>query len=390
MSREDLTVRTYVPTQPYDANDPPRFSQLIETVKDAFASELKSFFTYAISSSSLLDTRYRMSELPTIEKYATGTSVPSLIDGDLETVAKTMMSYADSPDKFPMIAITSVSSRERRLGIGNNFVDHVQEAPRVEGTKAGPFALLSGWTIEVETMPWGLAANTTTTTLTLSSILFSDMTAATIDDVVRAINAQALYITASATPDGYLRLSCGGLCAPTTPNTIAITGGTTACLAAFGLTLYQSDTYLNTARPPKNRYGTMADMTVNIDVITDDLNERNEMSDLVRSFFDFWMEKRRFQLIGRSYQEEDIDPEEWYHIIFKGDFSWSGEVNVPRLGGEVYDYIYANRGTVTVTAIDYIDRPLTVTPIFLQSSDVVEETTLPTGDYFGRNFFKNK
>jgi hypothetical protein len=390
MSREDLTLRRYVPTEPYDSADPPRFSQLIETTKDAFASELKQFFTYVLSSSTDLDTRYRLSELPTIQKYAQGTNIPFSTDGDLETVAKTMMSYADSADKFPMIAITSVSLRERRLGIGNNFVDHVQEAPRVEGTKSGPFALSDGWMLELETVPWGLPENTTTTTLTMASVLFSDISDASIDDVVKAINAQALLVTASATSGGCLRLSCGGPCAPTTPNTIEVTGGTAACLSALGLTVGQSDTYLNTARPPKNRYGLMGDLTVNLDVITDDLNERNEMSDLVQNFFMFWMEKRRFQLIGRSYQEEGISPEEWYHVIFKGDFSWNGEINIPRLGGEVYDYIYANRGSINVTSIDYIDRPLTVTPIFLQSSDVVYDSTLPTGDYTGRNFFKNR
>jgi hypothetical protein len=389
MSREDLTVRYTIPTEPYDSNDPPRFSQLIETVKDVFAKELSDYFTYVTSTSSSVDTRYRMNELPTIKKYAKGISVSSVANGDLETVAKIMMSYADSPDKFPMVAITSASFREKKLGIGNNFVDHVQEAPRVEGTKAGPFRLTSGWTIEVETCPYGLSANTTTSTITLSSSLFADMTSATISAVVNAINAQALYITASATSEGYLRLSCGGPCAPTTPNTIEVTGGTTACLKALGLTVGQSDTYLNTERPPKNRYGLMGDLTVNLDVITDDLNERGEVSDLVHSFFDFWMEKRRFQFIGRSYQEEGITPPEWYHIILKNDFTWGGEINVPRLGGELYDYIYANRGSVSLTALDFIDRPLTVTPIFLQSSDVVYDEDLPMGDYFGRNFFKS-
>jgi hypothetical protein len=122
-------------------------------------------------------------------------------------------------------------------------------------------------------------------------------------------------------------------------------------------------------------------MTINIDVITDDLNERGEMSDLVQTFFTFWMEKRAFQFLGRSYLDDAITPAEWYHIIFKGEFSWSGEINMPRLGGELYDYIYANRGSIPVLIADYIDRPLTVPPIFLNSTDVVWTTSLPDGDY---------
>lgn len=386
MAREDLTVRDYAVTQPYDANDPPRFAQLTETVKDAFATELKAYFTFVTS-----DRRYKLNELPTIEKYASkGVTVPGVSDSDLETVAKTMIAYADSPDKFPMVCITSVSSREKKMGIGSNFTCHVQETPRIEGTKEGPFNLTDGWQIILETMPGGLAENTVQSTIQFATCLFSDISDASIDDVVRAINAQALYYTASATADGYLRLSCGGPCAPTTPNTIAVVGGTTACLSAFGLTLHQSDTYLNTSRPPMNRYSIAAEMTVNIDVITDDLNERGEMTDLVQAFFTFWMEKRAFQLIGRSYRDEDneISPEEWYHIIFNGEFSWSGEINVPRLGGELYDYIYANRGSMPITIIDYIDRPLTAVPIFLNSSDVVYEENLPVGDYGGKNYLR--
>ncbi len=376
MSREDLTDRQYVSTAPYDSTDPPRFGQLIETCKDAFMTELRSYFQY-IST----DAAYKLSEIPTINKYSRGTTAPGIAEGDLETITKIMMSYADSQDKFPMIAITSATSREKRLGIGTNFVDHVQDPPRVEGTKAGPFALTDGWTITLTTVPRGLVENTTTSTITFSSILFATIGAATIDAVVLAINAQALYYTASATSTGHLRLTAGGPCAEGTPNIITITGGTAACLTAFGLTVGQTDTYLNTARPPKNRYGMMAELTINLDVITDDLNERGEMSDLVQTFFTFWMEKRMFQLLGRSYLDDAITPSEWYHVIFKGEFSWGGEINVPRLGGELYDYIYANRGSIPVTVVDFIDRPLTVAPIFLNSTDLVLTTGLPSGDY---------
>lgn len=381
MSREDLTARTPTVTTPYDATDPPRSFQLLETAKDAFASELRTFFTYVSA-----DARYKINELPTIEKYARGTTLPGVQEGDLETVVKTMMSYADSEDKFPMIAITSTTLRERRMGIGSNFVDHVQEAPRVEGTVAGPFALTDGWTITLNTVPRGLVENTQASTITFASILFPDITDASIDDVVRAINMQALYYTASATTDGYLRLSCGGPCAEPTPNIIRITGGTAACLTAFGLTVGQTDTYLNTARPPKNRYGLMADLVVNLDVITDDLNERGEVSDLLYDFFGFWMEKRGFQFLGRSHQTEGITPEEWYHVIFRSEFSWGGEINVPRLGGDVYDYIYANRGSIPITIVDFIDRPLTAHPIFLSSTDVEYTDSLPLGDHGGPNW----
>jgi len=67
MAIENLYDRKYVSTQPYDATDPPKFAQLIETAKDAFAWELKNFFSYKTT-----DALTKISEIPTIQKFALG------------------------------------------------------------------------------------------------------------------------------------------------------------------------------------------------------------------------------------------------------------------------------------------------------------------------------
>ena len=379
-SIEDLAGRVPVATSPYDSNDLPRFGELSESAKDVFRTELELYFDYKTADSTT-----KIIEATNIQKFALGASTG---EQSLETVVSMLMSYGDRRDQFPMIAITSTSEREKPLGIGNNFVAHVQYPPRVNGTKVGPFNITDGWTLEITTWPLGTVASATVSTITFASCLFSSLTAATIAQVVYAINVQALYYTAEATPEGYLRLRTGGVCANPTPNYIEVTGGTAACLSAFGFTVGQSDTYLNTARPPRNRYYMAADMTVNIDVVSDDINTRTELSDLVFKFFAYHMEKRTFQFFGRSYFSENISPEEWWHIILNRTFSWSGELNTPRPGGVQHDHIYAKRGSIPITIIDYMDKELTSAPIFLQSTDVEADDTIPAGDYGGRNFLK--
>ena len=379
---EDLAGRGYSATQPLDTNDLHKFGQLTEVVRDVFRKELIDFFDYTTA-----DATYKLPEIPTIQKFALGAGTG---ENNLETTVNLIMAYADYPDQFPMVAITSASAREKRMGLGNNFVCHVQDAPRVEGTVAGPFNLTDGWTLELTTWPLGTVASAVVSTITFSSVLFSDMTNISITELINAIRIQALYFTPEATSTDTLRLKTGGPCAQSSPNYIEITGGDTECLAALGFTVGQSDIYTNTERPPKNRYCIAGDMTVNIDVVSDDINTRGELTDLIYQFFAYYMEKRNFEFIGRSFQENDVSPDEFYHIILNGQFAWSGEMNTPRPGGEQKDYIYANRGSVAVTVIDFIDKSLTASPVFLESDNIQRSTLLPQGDYFGRNYLSDR
>lgn len=384
MVNENLTDRRYITTAPFAANDPPRFGQLIESAKDAFVSELKNYFDYKTSDAS-----YKISETPNIQKFELGASTPT--ERSFQETVNLIIAHADTLDKFPMIAVTSSTLRERKLGLGG-FVDRVQYPPSIISTEKGPFNLTDGWTLQIKTWPSGYQADETVSTIKFSSILFADISNVTNQELVDAINkSQALYYQMELTSDGYIRISTGGPCAVSTPNYIEVIGGDADCLLALGFTVGQSDTYLNTANPPKNRYGLAGDMTVNIDIVTDDINTRTELCDLVHNFFTFYMEKRRFQFLGRSYQDRSINPEEWWHIIFQSQFNWSGELATPRVGGgEQYDYIYANRGSIPIFITDFIDRKLVTEPIFLLRDHVIpdEAGELPSGDYGGINWNK--
>jgi len=383
MSNEDLTTRKYIATEPFAANDPPKFSQLVETAKDAIASELTSFFSYKTT-----DALTKSQEIPSIQKFGLGASGN---ENSLETVVNLIMAYGDTLDKFPMISITSMNLREKKMHLGDNFVAHVQYPPSIVSDNVGPYDLDHGsddaWYLDITTYPDGSDSSETTSRITFNSSMFEDPTSVTAEELARRINMiQALYYTCAETHDGKLRISTGGPCAVAVPNSIEVVDGSYQLLLRLGFSVGDSDTYLNTDNPPKNRYGIAGDLSINVDVVSDDLNTRTELADLVYNYFTFYMEKRRFQLLGRSYFDRSVSPEEWFHICFKNQFSWSSEIAKPRQGGEQYSQIYAIRGTIPIFIEDFIDRKIVTAPVFLDRDNISYDEDLPDGDYPGTNY----
>jgi hypothetical protein len=380
--------REYRGTVPRDPRNPPRFGQLIETVKDAFAAELYRFF-----ESNTDDIRAKLGEFPAIEKFAIGAGSTST---SMETVMNLIMSYGNTFDKYPMIAITSANDKEFVLGLGSTIVCDGQVAPRLTAGNEGPFNLQDGWTLRIRTWPLGLAEDPVETTILLKDLLFSDIGNATVQDLVQAYNAQALYTQARQSGDGFFQIVAGGPCAQGAKNGLEIIGGTPDCLLALGYSVGQIDLYTDHTsglKSPVQRYGVAGRMTINLDVISDDLNTRTQLADLVRSFFTFYVDRQYFQFQGRSYLDDSIDPPEWYQIILDRKFSWSGEYQRARQGGEQKSYLYSIRGSVPVTAADFIDRPVNRgNATFVQPQNVIQvdaqSDELPTGDYFGVNYLK--
>jgi len=196
-----------------------------------------------------------------------------------------------------------------------------------------------------------------------------------------------LYYNCSATTIGCLMIEAGGIAAKPDTNYIEVTDGSAAVLSQLGFAVGDSSSFADTENPPRNRYGVAADMTINVDVVSDDINTRTELQDLVFDFFAFYLEKRRFQLFGQSYFERGLDPEQWFHVSINNQFSWSSEVTTPRTGSANYDQIYAVRGSIPIFIEDFLDRRLTGT--FLDGDDVSLDGNMnpdglvPDGDYPG-------
>ena len=382
MSTQNQSERRYVTTGNVDPNDKYKFGQLSETAKDVFIKELTDFFSYRS-----YDSRSKLADVKTIQKFGLGNIQPN--ERSLETIVSLIIGYGDVLDKFPMVAITSTNVREKRMSIGNNFVDHVQYPASILGTKLGPFNFTSAgdaYTLVIRTWPSGSSDYPFDSTITFASCIFADITNVTIDQLITAVNdSQALYYSFGKNNAGYLRISAGGKLGKPWPNYIEVLSDSSPeLLNILGLTVGQSDTYLNTSNPVRARYISAADMTINIDVVSDSITTRTEVADLVYTFFTFWMEKRRYQFIGRSYQDREVTPEEWWHVSLNRDFTWSTEVVTPRAGVEHYDNIYSIRGSVGIFIEDFLDRQIITEPRFIQSSDITPSTILPDGDYNSR------
>lgn len=370
MANEQFGDRKYVPTTPDDLNDPPRFSQLAETTKDAFVLALRRFFDRD-------QTAARLSELVTVEKYAVGYGPGT---DPYETTVQIFQEFPDVLEQLPHVSVNATSGRHKPLSFGRPFTGQVQFPPRVEGTAVEPFGLVDGDTIVVRTQPDGVTWTTSTLVFPASRFPTSDpVTTASALDVVRVINEQALHLHAQEIDIGGssgIRISTGGPFGKHMPNAIEVLSGT--ALTALGLTVGQSDNSTNTARPPMNRYHHAAELTVNIDIITPDVNTRRELTDLVYSWATFWLEQQRFELLGRSIFDEAV-PDEHYHVIIHPEVSFGAEQSVQR-PNDMSDKVHLQRVTIPVMTIMYLDRPV-VAPSganwTTNSTDIAEDDDLP-------------
>lgn len=191
MARE-LFNRAFAPTVPKDLADPPRFSQLVETTKDVLVQELRNFFDSSLQGSEFL------SELPTIEKYAT---FGSGLD-QFSTAVNIVRKFPDSLENLPHVAVMAATGQERKLTIGPPYIATVQDPPRVISTLPEPYALVDGDALALRVHK---GRQTTDETVTFTSNRFpsSDpITAALAEDVVRVINEQAISIRAEVVDVG--------------------------------------------------------------------------------------------------------------------------------------------------------------------------------------------
>lgn len=144
------------------------------------------------------------------------------------------------------------------------------------------------------------------------------------------------------------------------------------------------DDHTNPAHPPKHRYVTGADLSVQIDIITEDENTRGELVDLVFSFFAFFLEQKYFTFLGRSGFAGQTAPNEHYQIVINPPLRNATETEFPRPAGDGSGKVYVNSFSIDVTTTMYLDRevywPGTDTPAVAVESALVEDDTLPPGN----------
>jgi len=347
MARDELENRQFGTITPNDALDPPRFSQLIETTGDAFVTELKAFFDKMQSSG-------RLTELPTIDKYSIGYGAGQ---DPLSTAVAIFQDYPDMIESLPSVAVTNISMQNKPLSIGGAFVGQTQYPPRVLGANAEPFTITDGDILRYRTQPkhdgvW------VTSHVIFKATRFINPAAATAVEIAKIINGQALYAQARIVNNS-IQIETGGPLAQGCPNAIEILGSSSPdILTALGFTVGQADDSDNSLRPPMNRYAHSADAQVAIDIYAEDVNVRRELSDLVYSFFTFWLERQYFEFLGRSVLDESV-PDEHYQVTIGPNVRVSPPQSTLR-PDDSNDSVHIQRVDVPCVVVMYLDRPVLV------------------------------
>lgn len=341
--RKDLQQ---IATVPDNLKQPVRFGGITELVKDAFVLELRHFF----------NTQYngiRTGELPRVDKYSVALDIS--VD-PLESAVNLVRSYPDITEDLPLIAVLATTGQNLKLGLSNKFTSVTIPAAKVVSNNSGPYALTDGMTLIVTTQPDGVETNVKTSTYTFRSYMFTNISQATLDEVIYAINFQALYATAFRAQFGSmttLGLRAGGVSGTSFPNKITVTGGT--AMAALGFALNQADQNYGPGKQAYERFHIAANLTIGLEVVTESENVRTEITDLLYDFVTFVMADRMFQFYGRSTFDETVLDETYQIIIKDSEISLTGEQETPRLN-DPRDKLYINRVNIPVTAIQYTDR----------------------------------
>lgn len=374
-AQDDLSLKRNAPTVALKTTDNFKFSELVETVKDTFVRELRTYFSLPTIAAA------RFAETLNIEKYA----IPPGPD-PTETLLTVMRVYPDFLQQLPLIAITQAGASRRPIGLTGAFVDHVQYPPRVRATVPEPYnlsALLNPTApprLAFQTRPDGVT--NVASTMLMASLFFPTPAAVSAQQLADAINLQALHARARAVTVGgsvFLEILAGGPVQmtrpgqepsgqrlyqggiePVTPNRIEILSASTAgLLTALGFSVGQQDDSDNPLRPPCNRYGTSANFTVGMDVGATDDNERTEITDLLIYFLNLYWADRDFTFYGQHVFEEPtsgLHTERYFQVVLNGEWSMVAEADIPRPGGEQEDKIFVARFNIPVTVFDYVDR----------------------------------
>jgi hypothetical protein len=365
---DNPNLQQQIATIPDNTTQPPRFGGITELVKDAFVLELRHYLN---TSNALLRGQSvdpSVTELPRIAKYSV------LVDTStdpLETAVALIRNYPDIAEDLPLIAVLATTGKNEKLAISDKYIANVVAPAQVIGTTQPPYALTSGMTLEVQTMPDGQTP--ILSTYTFNTWMFADITHATLTEVINAINLQALYVqpfinTVGSTSALGLRPGNKGL---HFPNMITVVGGTAAPILGFPVAA-PTLPLLNTipAQASQNygagsvvmkRYHIAASLSVALEVVAESENVRTDITDLLFDFLTFVMADREFQLYGRSVFDQTILDETYQIIIKDNDITLSGEQELPRFN-DPKDKIYINRINVPVLAIQYTDRIQNIVP----------------------------
>ena len=320
------------------------FGILSNVVIDSFVSIITARFEDAIARKEMVG------EVPTIEKYEITDTVA---DGSTVEV-NIIQTYPDIKQKMPMIAINSMGSTQRLMGLGSQIVKVTSMKPQIVSSLYEPYSLVNGMSF-ICTTDSGVHKALFDTTM------FKNINAALASEVAAFINLQIPSLNCFAYNDN---TGNGNKLVITTENdTDSILIGSGTCNSAIGISSGQSDSSLN--YPFQEIIAQAEDMTIVIDCVTGDKNQRKELMDILAAYFGVYIaETNVYQWVSDinavMNQLDDISlnlPPTYTQIVFNKAFSRQPEGEIA-IDGSERDKIYYQSLSVPVLARQYMVRQI--------------------------------
>lgn len=401
--------RGFNSVEPPDQNDPPKFSQMRETLKDIFVKSLQDFF-----QQENIDTG-RIFEIPNITAFESS-------EDDPDRSANVIRRHYGKNEDLPQIVVLASSGESARLAFNNTFIGVVYPNPQVT-TAPGPFVFREISKLSLRTQPKKYH-NWVNTEITIPSGTITSQ------ELADLINEQSRLVTAEVS-DGRVNMIANGELQKIYPRVIEVIPSEENCaLSQLGLlrrgtgelkgtrpnatlesigsfdefndhnkkliitdsknpnnnfetlienvnsneinfencafvpnetvswTISEREDHLSRRIPPRHRYCHRRKMSVVIQVIAESEQTREELGDILLTYYDFIMQENFYTYSGREVDGE-LDHNERYEIVLSPKNSNSAEQEIER-SVDKKDKLFILQITLPVEMSFYVDRPLVI------------------------------
>lgn len=400
-----------------NTNDPPKFSQVTETLKDVFVKSLQDFFTQEFVDQD------KITEIPNITTFESSSDEPY-------RSAKFVRRHFGKNEDLPQIVVYASSGSSKRLAFNNTFINRVFPFPRLY-TSPGPFTFPDRSELRIRTKPkrrdrWQ------TTTIVIPAGDYSP------EELAALFNEQSRLVTAEVEDDERVYIYPNGELQKLQPRVIEVEEGneievldqlgfvtfgngiisgfrpnaTLTSIGSFdevrddkqriiisdpqnkhnnistiiksatsdsvtfenkalvseeytgepvtvGFRILQREDHLSKRIPPLNRYCHRRISNVVIQVLAKDEQTRVELSDVLMTYYEFYMQENFYTYWGRALDDLDLDHNERYQIVISPGIQNSAEQELQRTNDQK-DKIYLLQLTIPTEVMYYIDRELVI------------------------------
>lgn len=307
------------------------FGRLSDFMRSVAVGKIQSYFESVF-------VRQVLSEVPVIEKY----EVTEQADGDKFVSSVHIQRYFSNLfEKLPLIAVTTVGGSARVQTIGGMLAGDRIDSSEVfnQFGVLAPYSLADGddLIIEIEDVTY---------TLQFRDSMFADINAITMremQDVVKMLIQNVLLYDGGA---GYLYMT------DFYGRPIDIVGG--SVVPKLVLHSGPSDRVRNQG------YSVAEEMSLVIDVVTADRNQRTELADVLCTLFGFYLFDKE---LGQWVYPSNA-------AIFQKDFSRKGESEMALEGAPV-DKLYFDSVTITATVFGSVQRVSSVDSLTISSEGII-------------------